>query len=86
MCVVFRGVCKSLRSAFCGQTEGSGKVDHIQYLMAHYLFMSPTTHGPLGKEGSVCECECVRVVSTQVQCDQKILCKNFLFISKLNLL
>lgn len=52
-------VCKSLHSVFCGQTEGSGKVDHLQSLMAHYLFMSPTTHGPLGKKDArVCVCVC----------------------------
>lgn len=43
-------VWKSLRSIFCGKTEGSGRVDYTQYLMAHYLFMSPTSHGSLGTE------------------------------------
>lgn len=53
LCVCVSFVWKSPRSIFCGQTEGSGKVDHVQYLMAHYLFMSPTIHGPLGKN-AVC--------------------------------
>lgn len=54
VCVSF--VWKSPRSIFCGQTEGSGKVDHVQYLMAHYLFMSPTIHGPLGKNAVCMQC------------------------------
>lgn len=40
-------VWKSLRSIFCGKTEGSGRVDYTQALMAHYLFMSPTSYGSL---------------------------------------
>lgn len=60
MCV-FVCVWKSLRSIFCGKTEGSGRVDDTQDLMAHYLFMSPTSHGSLGAEAGkehICSPNC----------------------------
>lgn len=46
-------VWKSLSSNFCGQTEGSGKVDHIQLIMSLCL-QQLMDHWERG----LCVCEC----------------------------